>query len=89
MGRTMPSITMQLDIEENAFQPFRRALRKSDQAIYDELFAAAKNYRSAAAMAARALPMESLLFAMLIDERREIKHLQVKVAELEEKLRSA
>lgn len=86
MGRTLPSITMQLQEEEQAYQPFRRALRKSDQEIFDELFVAAKNHRSAAAMAANTLPMESILLSMLIEVRKEIKHLKVQMEAFEERL---
>jgi hypothetical protein len=77
MGRTQTSITQQIEIEEEAFIPFRRALRKADQEIFDELFAAAKFHRAAAGLASRALPMESILFSMLIEERKISKHLQV------------
>ena len=77
---------MQLQEEEQAYQPFRRALRKSDQEIFDELFVAAKNHRSAAAMAANTLPMESILLSMLIEECKEIKHLKVQMEAFEERL---
>jgi hypothetical protein len=83
MGRTITSITAQLDIEEQSYHPFRRALRKSDQMVFDELFAAAKNHRAAAAMAANTLPMESMLLAMLIEERKEVKRLQDRISVLE------
>lgn len=86
MGRTLPSVTMQLREEEQSYQPFRRALRKSDQEIFDELFVAAKNHRSAVAMAANTLPMESILLSMLIEQRKEIKHLQVRLEAFEERL---
>jgi hypothetical protein len=86
MGRTLPSITQQLQIEEDAFLPYRRALRREDQIIFDELFAAAKNHRAAASLASRALPMEALLLSMLIEERKEVKHLQIVVEDLKAKI---
>ncbi len=88
MGRTQTSITQQVQIEEEAFLPFRRALRRSDQMIFDELFVAAKNHRAAAAMASRALPMESMLLSMLIEEHKALKHLQVQVEELQGRLKN-
>jgi hypothetical protein len=88
MGRTQTSITQQVQIEEEAFLPFRRALRRSDQLVFDELFVAAKNHRAAAAMASRALPMESMLLAMLIEEHKALKHLQVQIEELQGRLKN-
>lgn len=88
MGRTQTSITQQVQIEEEAFLPFRRALRRSDQMVFDELFVAAKNHRAAAAMASRALPMESMLLAMLIEEHKALKHLQVQIEELQGRLKN-
>ena len=88
MGRTQPSITQQVQLEEEAFLPFRRALRRSDQLVFDELFVAAKNHRAAAAMASRALPMESMLLAMLIEEHKALKHLQVQIEELQGRLKN-
>ena len=89
MGMTQTSITQQLQIEEEAFLPFRRALRHSDQVIFDELFAAANQHRAASALAARALPMESMLLSMLLEERKEVKHLQVLVERLHARLGDA
>ena len=88
MGRTQTSITQQVQIEEEAFLPFRRALRRSDQLVFDELFVAAKNHRAAAALASRALPMESMLLAMLIEEHKALKHLQVQIEELQGRLKN-
>jgi hypothetical protein len=86
MGRTQISITQQLQAEENAFFPFRRALRREDQAIFDELFAIAKNYRAAASLASRALPMESILLSMLIAEHKQVKHLQNVIEDLQKRI---
>lgn len=86
MGRTVPSITMQLDAEEKAYLPFRRALRRSDQMIFDDLFTEARNHRAASAMAANTLPMESLLLSMLIEERKKTNRLETRLAALEGKM---
>ncbi|NMC86068.1 MAG: hypothetical protein GYA58_12355 [Anaerolineaceae bacterium] len=86
MGRTQISITQQLQSEETAFLPFRRALRREDQAIFDELFAAAKNFRAAASLASRALPMESILLSMLIEEHKQVKHLQTIIESLQKQI---
>ena len=79
MGRTLPSITMEFMQEQEAFNRFRRALRRSDQLVLDDLFAAARNHLAAAAYAANALPMETFLLAMLLEEHKEVSRLRTLV----------
>ena len=79
MGRTLPSITMEFMQEQEAFSRFRRALRRSDQLALDDLFAAARNHLAAAAYAANALPMETFLLAMLLEEHKEVIRLRTLV----------
>ena len=79
MGRTLPSITMEFMQEQEAFSRFRRALRRSDQLVLDDLFAAARNHLAAAAYAANALPMETFLLAMLLEEHKEVTRLRALV----------
>lgn len=79
MGRTLPSITMEFMQEQEAFSRFRRALRRSDQLALDDLFAAARNHLAAAAYAANALPMETFLLSMLLEEHKEVMRLRTLV----------
>jgi hypothetical protein len=76
MGRTLPSITQTFLQEQEAFTRFRRALRRSDQLALDELFAAAHKHLAAAAYAAHALPFETFLLAMLLEEHKEVLRLR-------------
>ena len=76
MGRTLPSITQAFIQEQEAFSRFRRALRRSDQLVLDELFASARKHLAAAAYAAHALPMETFLLAMLLEEHKEVLRLR-------------
>ena len=76
MGRTLPSITQAFQQEEASFARFRRALRRSDQAALDDLFAAARQHLSAAAHAAHALPFEIFLLAMLLEEHKQVLKLR-------------
>jgi hypothetical protein len=62
--------------EQEAFSRFRRALRRSDQLVLDDLFASARNHLAAAAYAANALPMETFLLAMLLEEHKEVTRLR-------------
>ena len=83
MGRTVPSITQTFLQEQEAFARFRRALRRSDQFALDDLFAAARQHLAAAAYAAHALPFETLLLAMLLEEHKEVLRLRSRLEALE------
>ena len=71
MGRTLPSITITFLQEQQAYEPFRRALRRSDQIILDDLFTSAHQHLAAAAYASHPLPFEVFLLAMLLEEHKE------------------
>lgn len=76
MGRTLPSITQVFLQEQESFSRFRRALRRSDQVALDDLFASARQHLAAAAYASHALPFETFLLAMLLEEHKEVLRLR-------------
>jgi hypothetical protein len=78
MGRTLPSITQTFLQEQESFARFRRALRRSDQQVLDNLFAAAHQHLAAAAYASNALPFETFLLAMLLEEHKQVMALKEK-----------
>jgi len=82
MGRPLPSITMAFLQEKESFTRSRRALRRSDQLVLDDLFAPARQHLSAAAYAAHSLPFESFLLAMLIEEHKHVLQLRSMVDDL-------
>lgn len=84
MGRTLPSATQLMQQEEAALARFRRALRRSDQLAFDDLFTSAQKHISAAAYAAHALPFETFLMAMLLEEHKEVMRLRKIAERLEE-----
>ena len=79
MGRTLPSFTQTFWAEQKNFSQFRRALRRSDQLVLDDLFASAHNHIAAASYAAAALPMETILLAMLLEEHKKVMRLQLAI----------
>ena len=79
MGRTLPNLTQQLTETEAALARFRRTLRKSDQYIFDGLFAAARRHTAAISQAESLLPFEAALLAILLEQAREIAILRQKV----------
>lgn len=76
MGRTLPSITQAFLQEQESFSRFRRALRRDDQRALDDLFASARKHLAAASYAAHALPFETFLLAMLLEEHKEVLRLR-------------
>ena len=82
MGRTVTSITQTFLKERAAFARFRRALRSSDQQVLDDLFTSAKKHLAAASYASHALPFETFLLAMLLEEHKEVVRLRQEIAEL-------
>jgi hypothetical protein len=82
MGRTVPSITQTFLQEQESFSRFRRALRRGDQLALDDLFAAARQHLAAAAYASHALPFETLLLAMLLEEHKEVIRLREQLQQL-------
>jgi hypothetical protein len=85
MGRTLASITQAFLEEETAFAKFRRALRRSDQLVLDDLFASARQHLAAAAYASHALPFETILLCMLLEEHKEVIRLRQFMEELHDK----
>ncbi len=86
MGRTLQSATLSLTEEQAAYTRFRRALRRSDQLALDELFVAARQHLAAAAYSANALPMETFLLSMLLEEHKETARLRNQLEALESRL---
>ena len=84
MGRTLPSATQLMLNEEAALSRFRRALRREDQLAFDDLFTSAQKHISAAAYAAHALPFETFLMAMLLEEHHEVLRMRKIIEILEE-----
>ena len=84
MGRTLPSITQEFLQEQSSFARFRRALRRSDQIALDDLFISAHKHIAAAGYAAHALPFETFLLAMLLEEHKQVMLLR---QQMDEKLR--
>jgi len=82
MGRTVTSITQTFLKERAAFARFRRALRSSDQQVLDDLFASAQKHLAAASYASHALPFETFLLAMLLEEHKEVVRLRQEIEEL-------
>jgi hypothetical protein len=69
--------------EEMYWAPFRRALRKEDQVIFDRLFAAARHHTAPAHFASHSTPFDSILLAMLLEAMKTVETLRLRVEALE------
>lgn len=74
---------MVFDAEAARWGKFRRALRREDQAIYDEIFREARTHVAAMAYASSPAPMEAVLLAMLLESRRAVRELRQRMEDLE------
>jgi hypothetical protein len=76
MGRTLPSITQAFLNEQQSLTRFRRALRLEDQRALDDLLGSSRRHLAAAAYASHLLPFEIMLLSMLVEEHKQVLHLQ-------------
>ncbi len=89
MGRTLPSAMQVFDGERARWGKFRRALRREDQAVFDELFLAARRHVASFAYQSHPYPLESVLLAMLLEERKAVRILAQELREMKENLEGA
>lgn len=82
MGRTTQTMTQLVAQEEAYWAPFRRALRKEDQAVFDKLFAAARHHTAPAHYASHATPFDSILLAMILEAMKAVEALRAQVDDL-------
>ena len=79
MGRTLPPFSQLLEHERRAWAPFRRALRKDDQAAFDRLFDCAKLHVQAGVYLSRPWPFEVIAMAMLLEHHKRLEHLLIRL----------
>lgn len=84
MGRTLPSSTQVFQQIEASLSRFRRALRREDQLVLDELFNYAQKHLAEAGYAANMMPFETHLLSMLLEEHKEVIRLREVVTRLEQ-----
>jgi hypothetical protein len=75
MGRTLPPFSQLIERERRAWAPFRRALRKDDQAAFDRLFDCAKLHVQAGVYLSRPWPFEVIAMAVLLEHHKRLEQL--------------
>lgn len=76
MGRNNDTFTLLIDRNREAWSKFRRALRKEDQELFDEMWRAPKLHLAAGAFIASELPLESIFMSMLLEQYKKIRYLE-------------
>ena len=72
MGRTVPSFRIVEAKEAAEWKPFRKALRRSDRAVFDDMLASARLYTSASSAAVRASRFEGMAMAIVFHHYKEL-----------------
>jgi hypothetical protein len=72
MGRTLATTTQIILDEQQAFANFRRALRREEQQVFDELFGRARKHVMAINQANHVLTFEAILLAMMVELMQEV-----------------
>ncbi len=67
------------------WKKFRRALRKEDQQVLDQLFEKTRLYVEAGGRASRPWPFETILISMLLEQGKALAELRSRTKEFEEK----
>ncbi len=83
MGRTVLPFTQTLYQEESSWKEFRRALRKEDRELFDTLFSDARYHTAACACSGRPVPFEAVLMSILVETRRAVRDLSLRLEALE------
>ena len=82
MGRTVTTITQYLNETEAMLAAFRRSLRRSDQYIFDGIFASARKHITAISQSDALLPFETVLLAVLLEQSKELTMLKHELEQL-------
>mgnify|MGYP001025371231 CR=1 FL=1 len=83
MGRTVLPFSNVIEAEYSRWRNYRRALRKEDQRLFDELFEMARRHVQAGANSSMPIPFQSILMSMLIELWRANRELELKLQLLE------
>jgi hypothetical protein len=83
MGKTLPPFSQLLEAERRRWAPFKRALPKEDQVLFDRLFDCAKLHIQAGVMVARPWPFETIVMAIFLEQQKQLEQAQRLLEELQ------
>jgi hypothetical protein len=76
MGKPLPPFSQLIEYERRRWAPFKRALPKANQAIFDRLFDCAKLHIQAGVMVARPWPFETIVMAIFLEQQKQLEQAQ-------------
>ena len=82
MGKTLPPFSQLIEHECRQWAPFKRALSKEDQALFDMLLDCAKLHIQAGVMVSRPWPFETIVMAIVLEQHKQVERLERLVGEL-------
>jgi hypothetical protein len=83
MGKTLPPFSHLIEYERRRWAPFKRALPKANQAIFDRLFDCAKLHIQAGVMVARPWQFETIIMAIFLEQQKQLEQAQRLLEELQ------
>lgn len=86
MGKTIPTINQIVQQAEVILARFSRVVQPEEREALDELFAASKAHIAAISEANYLLPFEIVQQAMILEQQKEIRRLNARLDELEQRL---
>jgi hypothetical protein len=81
MGKTLPPFSQLIEYERRRWAPFKRALPKEDQALFDRLFDCATLHIQAGVMVSRPWPFETIIMAVLLEQEKRIGEMVRRIEE--------
>ena len=82
MGRTVPTFNTWLQGEIDSWRDFRRGLRAEQKESFDRLFTRARKHTAEATCAARPVPFDAFVMAILLEQEMELEGLAAEVESL-------
>jgi 3-methyladenine DNA glycosylase/8-oxoguanine DNA glycosylase len=83
MGKTLLPFSSLIEQERSRWTPFKKALPKADQALFDRLWDCAKLHIQAGIMVAHPWPFETMVMAIVLEQQKQVERLQRLLDELE------
>ena len=76
MGKTLPPFSSLIEQERRCWMPYKKALPKADQPVFDRLFDCAKLHIQSGVMVARPWPFETIVMAVLLEQQKQVERLE-------------
>jgi hypothetical protein len=83
MGKTLPPLSSLIEQERRRWMPFKKALPKADQPLFDRLFDCAKRHIQAGVMVLRPWPFETIVMAIFLEQQKQLEQAQRRLEELQ------